>query len=182
MNFKKIIFSFIFTIFLIVLIIDSDFQIPVIGAKKSSYNQLSYWYYPWGKSVTHKGVDIFAKVGTPIIPANPGFVLKIGNNELGGNYVLILSAKWRLHYYAHLDRITTSNFSFVGANDTIGTVGTSGNAKGKKPHLHYTIRTLIPYFWQIDNDRQGWKKMFYINPIISLNEFFEIENIDKLKK
>lgn len=173
---KKIIFFLLFLIFLIVLLYDSEFQMPVVGAKKSSYNQLSYWYYPWGKSVTHKGVDIFAKVGTPILPANSGLVLQTGNNELGGNYVLILSSKWRLHYYAHLDQISTSNFSFVDLDDTIGKVGTSGNAKGKKPHLHYTIRTLIPYFWQIDNDRQGWKKMFYINPIISLNEYFDNSN------
>lgn len=173
MKIKKIIYFCLVSIFLIVLFIDSEYQMPVVGAKKSSYNQLSYWYYPWGKSVTHKGVDIFAKVGTPIKPATSGLVINTGNNELGGNYVLILSCKWRLHYYAHLDEITTTGMSYVGLNDTIGTVGTSGNAKGKKPHLHYTIRTLIPYFWQIDNERQGWKKMFYINPITYLNEYFE---------
>jgi len=55
--------------------------------------------------------------------------------------------------------------SFVNTNSTIGTVGTSGNAVGKPPHLHYSILTIIPYVWRIDSDRQGWKKMFYLNPI-----------------
>jgi murein DD-endopeptidase MepM/ murein hydrolase activator NlpD len=49
--------------------------------------------------------------------------------------------------------------------ERIGAVGTTGNAKGKSPHLHYSIMTLVPYPWRIDNGKQGWKKMFYLNPI-----------------
>ncbi|EMP01631.1 hypothetical protein LEP1GSC171_1035 [Leptospira santarosai str. HAI1380] len=33
------------------------------GANQSSYSIDSFWFYPWGKSITHKGVDIFAKKG-----------------------------------------------------------------------------------------------------------------------
>jgi|SRR6218665_134098 len=165
---KKILFS-ILIITIIGLMIPETFTMPVTGANRNSYNQESFWYYPWGKSGTHKGVDIFAKVGTPITSSTKGIVLYCGEISRGGNVVVVMGPKWRIHYYAHLDEINTSTFSFVGHNDNLGTVGDSGNAKGKTPHLHYSISTLIPYVWRIDKDHQGWKKMFYLNPIDKLN-------------
>jgi peptidoglycan LD-endopeptidase LytH len=161
---KKIIIIFLVIIGLGMLI-PQNFKMPVKGATKSDYNLNSFWYYPWGKSVTHKGVDIFAKKGTSINAATSGFILYSGQISLGGNFVLIIGPKWRLHYYAHLDELKTDAFSFVSNDSIIGTVGTSGNALGKSPHLHYSILTLIPYFWKIDSDKQGWKKIFYLNPI-----------------
>ena len=147
------------------LLLPQKFSMPVKGAGKADYNPKSFWYYPWGKSVTHKGVDIFAKEGTPVTASTAGFVLYSGQIGMGGNVVLILGSKWRLHYYAHLQKNIISNFSWASRSELIGTVGSSGNAIGKPPHLHYSIITLIPYFWRIDKDRQGWKKMFYLNPI-----------------
>lgn len=138
---------------------------PVKGATKSDYNSKSFWFFPWGKSVTHKGVDIFAKKGTEINSSTSGLVLYSGEISMGGKFAIILGPKWRLHYYAHLNELKTSSLSFVNKQSTIGTVGTSGNADGKSPHLHYSILTIIPYVWKIDSDRQGWKKMFYLNPI-----------------
>ena len=157
--------SFLFLGFLV----PEDFKNPVSKSKKSDYNQNSFWYYPWGKSVTHKGVDIFAGKGTQLRSSTPGIILFSGQIEIGGEVVLILGPKWRLHYYAHLDSITTTNFSLV-YHSPIGTVGNSGNASGKAPHLHYSIVTLIPYIWRVDGDKQGWKKMFYLNPIDFLNQ------------
>tara|TARA_R110002050_G_scaffold266416_2_gene407844 strand:- start:2262 stop:2696 length:435 start_codon:yes stop_codon:yes gene_type:complete len=142
---------------------------PVVEASKSDYHPDSFWYYPWGKSITHKGVDVFPKEGTRINSATAGIVLYAGQISMGGNFVLVLGPKWRLHYYAHLNEIKTSAFSLVSKKDEIGTVGSSGNAAGKAPHLHYSIVTLIPYPWRMDQDRQGWRKMFYLNPI----EYFE---------
>lgn len=156
------------TILIIIFIgyvIPENFSMPVQGATSKDYNDKSFWYYPWGKSVTHKGVDIFAKKGTQLNSATSGIVLYTGNVSMGGNVVVILGPKWKLHYYAHLDRISTSSLSIVSKKEKIGTIGNSGNAKGKSPHLHYSIATIIPYPWRIDNDRQGWKKMFYLNPI-----------------
>jgi peptidoglycan LD-endopeptidase LytH len=170
-TFKKIGLALLFVVF-IGLLIPQNFSIPVEGASRNSYAQNSFWFYPWGKSVTHKGVDIFANEGTNVISSTSGLVISTGQNELGGNIVLVLGSKWRLHYYAHLKEINTSAFSWVSKGETIGKVGTSGNAKGKAPHLHYSIYSLLPYFWRIDKSPQGWKKMFFLNPIDYFNTSF----------
>ncbi|MCT4622046.1 MAG: M23 family metallopeptidase [Schleiferiaceae bacterium] len=138
---------------------------PVLGAAKADYNKDSFWYYPWGTSVTHKGIDIFAKKGTRLNSATGGMVLSTMNSAKGGKSIVVLGPKWRIHYYAHLDSIHTTSFQWVNSKTQIGTVGNSGNAKGKQAHLHYSIVSLIPYVWRIDSDRQGWKKMFFLNPI-----------------
>lgn len=161
---KKFISVFL-AVLVVGLLIPQRLVMPVLGANTSSYHRDSFWYYPWGRSVTHKGVDIFATAGTPIQAATPGLVLFAGNLKVGGNVVLMLGPKWRLHYYAHLQNINTSTLSFEGRKNLIGAVGSTGNAQGKPPHLHYTILTLIPYPWRIDTSIQGWKKAFYLNPI-----------------
>jgi murein DD-endopeptidase MepM/ murein hydrolase activator NlpD len=164
-NVKKSVLLCISIIILIGFIPSQNLIIPVDGANSSNYNLKSFWYYPWGKSGTHKGVDIFASVGTKVEAPSAGFVLVCGKNNLGGNYVLMLSSKWRLHYFAHLSAFYTSSLSYVKQGDIIAAVGNSGNAKGKSPHLHYEIMTLLPYFWQVDQAPQGYKKMWYVNPI-----------------
>jgi peptidoglycan LD-endopeptidase LytH len=165
---KFLLFSLVFL--LIGFILPQSLKMPVRGATIKSYSQDSFWFYPWGKSVTHKGVDVFAEKGTIVNSSTNGIVLFKGQIEMGGNVVLILGPKWRLHYYAHLDSISTNIFSFVNTRTKIGTVGATGNAIGKSPHLHYAIKTIIPYIWKADKAIQGWKKMFYLNPIPYLNE------------
>ena len=174
-KYKKLLKRFFLIVIVVILlgfVIPDPFTMPVKGATKKSYAQNSFWFYPWGESGTHKGVDIFAKRGTAIHSSTRGIVIGKGNIRLGGNYVLVLSPKWRLHYYAHLDKIETGYFSLVSANTKIGTVGSTGNAAGKPPHLHYSIYTLIPYPWRMDKKVQGWKKMFFLDPVQLLNTSF----------
>ena len=143
---------------------------PVIGASKNDYHPDSFWYYPWGRSVTHKGVDIFTSKGTQLIAPVSGFVMYAGEMGVGGKVVLVIGPKWHLHYLAHLDSIQASPLSYVDHDSIIGTVGDTGNAKGKPPHLHYSLITIIPYPWRIDDDIQGWKKMFFLDP----SEYWEM--------
>ena len=140
-------------------------SMPVAGASSSDYNPKSFWYYPWGKSIVHHGIDIFAKKGTSITSSTWGIVFYSGFGPIGGNTVIVLGPKWRFHYYAHLKSIDTHPLAFLKQDSQIGTVGDSGNAKGKPPHLHYSICTPIPYPWRWDKDRLGWQKMFFLNPI-----------------
>jgi len=178
MYFRKILntvkkpFAVLMVVLVIGFLIPQRVIMPVDGATKKSYSQNSFWAYPWGKSVTHKGVDIFAKKGTTIRPATGGIVLYRGTKPRGGNVVFILGPKWRIHYYAHLDKVKTKTLSIVSSKSIIGTVGNTGNAIGKPTHLHYTIKTIIPYPWRIDKSVQGKRKMFYLNPIRYLNESF----------
>ncbi|WP_298781924.1 M23 family metallopeptidase [uncultured Polaribacter sp.] len=167
---KRKIFWAVSIVIIIGFLIPQNLKMPVKGATKSDYNSKSFWFYPWGKSATHKGVDIFAKKGVKINSSTSGLVLYSGKINIGGKVVIILGPKWRVHYYAHLNELKTSSFSFVNKNSTIGTIGTSGNSAGKSPHLHYSIFTIIPYIWKIDSDKQGWKKMFFLNPIEYLED------------
>jgi len=137
---------------------------PVQGADRNSFAHDSFWYYPWGPSGTHKGIDIFARKGTTVQAAAGGLVLYAGTKEVGGNIVLVLGPKWRLFYYAHLDTIMVHTGDLVAHQDQLGTVGDSGNAAGKPPHLHYAIFTLVPFPWRMDSAPHGWKKAFYLDP------------------
>ncbi len=142
--------------------------IPVAGATSIDWNPKSFWYYPWGRSGTHKGIDIFAKEGVPVVAASSGLVIYAGNNEMGGNFVLVMGAKWRSYYYAHLQKIQVANGQWLNAGDLVGNVGTTGNAQGKPPHLHFSIHSLWPILRQFDfRNHQAWNKMFYVDP----NEF-----------
>ena len=150
-------------IIIIGLSIPQNLKMPVENATNTSYNVKSFWYYPWGKSITHKGLDIFADMGTNVYSATSGLVIFTGLNDMGGNVVAVLGPKWRIHYYAHLKEIKTKKWAWVSNKTLIGLIGNSGNAQGKPPHLHYAIITPIPYPWRIDGDHQGWQKMFYLN-------------------
>lgn len=138
--------------------------IPVEGATVQSWNPQSFWYEPWGPSIVHKGIDIFAPKGRPIIAPTAGLILYTGAIDRGGQVALMITPSLRVHYFAHLDRIDASVGHLLWQGDQIGLVGDSGNAKGKPPHLHYTVVTLIPYPWRIDDATMGWKKMFYLDP------------------
>ena len=152
--------------------------IPVQGATAKDWNPKSFWYYPWGRSGVHKGIDIFATEGTPVIAATDGFVLYSGTIEMGGNVVLMLGANWRLFYYAHLREISAVSGQWLNAGDSLGAVGSTGNAFGKPPHLHFSIVSLIPQISQYDpNLPQFWKRMFYVDPNIYLKSQYRLGGV-----
>jgi murein DD-endopeptidase MepM/ murein hydrolase activator NlpD len=155
--------SFLVTI-VVGLLLPESLVIPVKGATRADWNSKSFWFHPWGKSGVHKGIDIFAEEGTPVLAACPGIVLYTGSNPVGGNFVSIMGPKWRVHYYAHLKTVNTRGWTFVRQGELIGTVGATGNAAGKPPHLHYSIITQVPYVWRFKFEKYGFDRMFYLNP------------------
>lgn len=72
-----------FLIFLTLLgfLIPQKLRMPVEGGTRKSYSEKSFWAYPWGRSATHKGVDIFVKKGTNIHATTAGTVLYTGKNQ-----------------------------------------------------------------------------------------------------
>jgi murein DD-endopeptidase MepM/ murein hydrolase activator NlpD len=161
----KVILFFIILFSVYCILAPSEYVMPVKGATRSSYNQQSFWAYPWGSSGHHKGVDIFHKKGTPVLSATKGIVVFKGVLSKGGNAILIFGPRLRLHYYAHLDAMQISYYDLVNAGEQIATVGSTGNAKGKPPHLHYSISRIIPRI----GGTEEWIKRFYDNPIPLLN-------------
>ncbi|WP_144392532.1 M23 family metallopeptidase [Pleionea sediminis] len=157
------------TVILVVLMIPNHWRIPVVGATQNDWNAQTFWYEHWGSSVTHKGIDIFGNKGDPVVAANHGILLYRGQLSKGGNVVVLLGPEWKIHYYAHLDSITNDSWIYF-SGDAIGTLGDSGNAQGKQPHVHFSIVSLLPYLWRIDSSTQGWKKIVYLNPIDYITE------------
>lgn len=173
MTFKKILLG-LFGIPLYILIVAFLWPeaklIPVKGAADGDWAADSFWFEPWGTSGVHKGIDIFAKKGTDLIASVDGIVLRVGNWPKGGKHIVILGPKFRLHYYAHMNSIAVKKYQFVSAGQKVGTVGNSGNAKGKPAHLHYTISSVYPRPWAATDETQGARKAYYIDPHIYLTE------------
>jgi murein DD-endopeptidase MepM/ murein hydrolase activator NlpD len=101
------------------------------------------WGAPRGVGRHHEGQDIFAPKGTPILSATNGFVYKIGQNNLGGQTVSVIGSGGRIYYYAHLDSYAKGIAvgDRVSKRTILGYVGTTGNAQGTPPHLHFGIYT-----------------------------------------
>src|ERR1043165_8791031 len=120
---------------------DRKLAMPLEDISKSQI--ANTWHAPRGTDRLHEGQDIFAPKGTPILSATSGYVYNIGENNLGGQTVSVIGAGGRVYYYAHLDayarglqvgdRVTTRT--------VLGYVGTTGNAQGTPPHLHFGIYT-----------------------------------------
>lgn len=144
--------------------------VPVMHATINDWHRDSFWYEPWGTSGVHKGIDIFASAGQPVVSTGFALVLYAGTLPKGGNIVVSLGPKWRLHYYVHLNTTEVGLGQRIKPGEKIGDVGNSGNAAGKPAHLHYSILSLMPYPWRIDGSPQGWKKAFYLNPDQYLRE------------
>lgn len=152
-------------IIIIGFFIPQNMIIPVQGATVNDWAKDSFWAYPWGSSITHKGIDIFADRSTPVLASTNGIVIYTSEGGKGGKSVMVLGPKWRFHYYAHLNEVQAFPFQPLKRGTVLGTVGDTGNAKGKPPHLHYAITTPFPYLGLKDKEAvQGWKKMFYLNP------------------
>lgn len=54
----------------VIMLLPTKIQNPVEGATKGSFHPQSFWH-PWGDH-NHRGIDIFAKKGTPVHPAIGG--------------------------------------------------------------------------------------------------------------
>jgi murein DD-endopeptidase MepM/ murein hydrolase activator NlpD len=164
---KKLLIIFTALVLIVLVVgfsLPENLIIPVQGATKADWNPKSFWFQPWGKSGVHRGIDIFANEGVPVVAASSGIVVDAGQTPDGGNVISVLGPKWRIHYYAHLKTLKVKSGDIVSQGMLIGRAGSTGNAAGKAPHLHYSIISQIPHVWLYKNDRFGFDRMFYLNP------------------
>jgi murein DD-endopeptidase MepM/ murein hydrolase activator NlpD len=116
----------------------ASLPVPVRGVPEGALRDT--WGGARGGGRKHEGIDIFARRGTAVISSTEGVVLRVGTNRLGGQVVWVLGPGGQRHYYAHLDRYADiENGQRVRVGTILGYVGTTGNAAGTPPHLHYGI-------------------------------------------
>lgn len=87
----------------------------------------------------HKGVDIAAPIGTPILATTEARVIRIGYDVSGyGNFVELAHPNGLTSLYGHMSRIDVASGDQIAAGQKIGLVGSTGYSTG--PHLHFEIR------------------------------------------
>ncbi|HEX4979942.1 MAG TPA: M23 family metallopeptidase [Acidimicrobiales bacterium] len=86
----------------------------------------------------HAGNDIFAKRGAAVVAPAAG-TLRRADGSRAGLAFYIDGDDGVTYYGAHLDTITVDG-GRVERGRELGTVGTSGNAKGTPPHLHFEVK------------------------------------------
>lgn len=112
--------------------------VPVKGVRRAQL--VNSWGYPRSGGRSHRGIDIFARRGTPVVSTTRGIVVTVGHNRLGGRIVRVFGPGGQWHYYAHLEKFSGVRVGdVITAGTVIGYVGDSGNARGTPPHLHYGI-------------------------------------------
>lgn len=90
----------------------------------------------------HQGNDIFAAAETPVVAVDDGYLTDASNPMGGVSFNLKTPSDQMRVYGAHLTRFEGGLPRSVSAGDVIGYVGTSGNAQGTSPHLHFEVHPL----------------------------------------
>ena len=88
----------------------------------------------------HKGIDIYARKGTPVVAISDGVIVNRDNTHYGGKTLWLKpSGRGWTAYYAHLDKQLVKPGQRVRKGQVIGTVGNTGNARHMPSHLHFGI-------------------------------------------
>ncbi len=120
---------------------------PAQGYLSQGFGRTSYWGEParvYGGVYYrhfHDGVDIAAKMYSPVVAAAPGRVVWVGHLPDGAMVVLIAHTSGLVSLYAHLDddvappRVAAGDE--VEEGQIIGAIGMTGLTTG--PHVHFVV-------------------------------------------
>jgi murein DD-endopeptidase MepM/ murein hydrolase activator NlpD len=130
-----------------------------LGMSESEAIQVGFGKFPVGGHATwthdwwfprhvpnfhlHEGTDIFAPEGTSVRAPFDG-VLEQVTTSIGGLCVYVRQPNGAYVYMAHLSAFEPGQVSGqqVAQGDVVGRVGTSGNAQGTPPHVHFELHPL----------------------------------------
>lgn len=101
----------------------------------ASYKQITTRFMQGG----HRGVDITAAAGTPVMACDSGTVVESGWHPSWGNYVKINHGNGFTTLYAHNSALYVSAGQVVARGSVIAAVGNTGNSSGNHLHLEMTI-------------------------------------------
>ena len=119
-------------------------RFPVAG--RASYSH-DWWYPRFGPGWRlHQGTDVFGERGTPLRSPTTGMV-RFGDGGLGGISTYITQADGTYFYLAHLEGRPPglANGQTVNTGDIVGYLGSTGNAAGGSPHLHFEVHPAIRF-------------------------------------
>lgn len=89
----------------------------------------------------HRGIDVAADVGAPVVAATPGEVRFAGVAGASGLTVSLRTADGTYDTsYLHLSTVSVHKGDAVAAGDRLGAVGTTGTRSAVAPHLHFGVR------------------------------------------
>ncbi len=131
------------------IIEDVQQQIVLVGTKKKSLmvatgsigsptrgRLTSRFGWRWGRK--HEGIDIAARIGTPVQAADGGKVVFSGVRGGYGKFVIIDHGNGIKTCYGHNSKLLVSKGDRVYKGQKIAEVGSTGRSTG--PHLHFEVR------------------------------------------
>ena len=104
---------------------------PVPGA-----TYVNDWGFPRSGGRAHEGNDLFAPRGTQVLAPAAGTVVT-STGSIGGRQFRLTTADGTMILGSHMEGFGATGRVAAGA--VIGTVGSSGNAAGSRPHLHFEV-------------------------------------------
>ncbi len=105
---------------------------------KKKHRMTRGYYKATRKRRKHYGIDLAAKLNTPIYASHPGLIVYAGSGYSGYGKVIILEYNdtWA-SLYAHLNKFNVREGQIVNSGDMIGFMGTTGRSTGV--HLHFEL-------------------------------------------
>lgn len=128
-----------------------NFLVPVLGIKPADIHDT--FNDKRGTDRIHEASDIMAPRGALVVAIEDGEIAKIFESKPGGHTVYQFDPSGHYaYYYAHLDHYAEGLHvgQMMKRGETIGYVGSTGNASAEAPHLHFAIFELGP-------EKQWWK-------------------------
>ncbi|NOZ93799.1 MAG: peptidoglycan DD-metalloendopeptidase family protein [Acidobacteria bacterium] len=108
---------------------------PVIGVLTDGFGRRRDPFT--GRPAYHRGIDISARRGTPVMAPADGVVTFTGRQRGFGREIRISHGFGVVTVYGHLSSIGVAPGDRVHRGDVIGRVGSTGRSTG--PHLHYEV-------------------------------------------